>query len=388
MNYQEPYRIHQIILENIVYTKVKTTETKKLVFIKYEDNKKIKPLVIQCPSLLNINQPTKVSNDYHELEIPLITQEKDKAKLLNKFFEDLDDKIINDAKYNSTLWFDGIKDSIKYKRIIKDSDSFPDGMLKIKVIKNVDFETMLQIENKNRINVQDIPVNYWCKMLLEVYALVINHQSNTFSLFLRPIILSFKDKQASKYNYTLLEDSDSDKDEMDVPDSELSSIFMKQVTKRNNDNELTSSQVKIMEKIGEEVSSTSSSNSNSDNDEDLLKSSSSSEKPVVEGSTEESIAQNIPLIIEPVVQESAPVVQESAPVVQESAPVVQESAPVIQEIEHIVQESTFVAEPTYSPLKESNTNAEETTISSDEDKIILSDSSDEEKYLEKMRKIL
>jgi hypothetical protein len=108
-------------------------------------------------------------------------------------------------------------------------------------------------------------------MLLEVYALVINHQSNTFSLFLRPIILSFKDKQASKYNYTLLEDSDSDKDEMDVPDSELSSIFMKQVTKRNNDNELTSSQVKIMEKIGEEVSSTSSSNSNSDNDEDLLK---------------------------------------------------------------------------------------------------------------------
>ena len=38
MNFQEPYRIHQINLSNIVYTKVKTTETKKLVFIKYEDN--------------------------------------------------------------------------------------------------------------------------------------------------------------------------------------------------------------------------------------------------------------------------------------------------------------------------------------------------------------
>ena len=369
MNYQEPYRIHQINLSNIVYTKVKTTETKKLVFIKYEDNKKIKPLVIQCPSLLNINQPTKVSNDYHELEIPLITQEKDKAKLLNKFFEDLDDKIIDDAKYNSTLWFDGIKnnkDSIKYKRIIKESDSFPDGALKVKVIKNVDFETMLQIENKSRINVQDIPVNYWCKMLLEVYALVINHQTNTFSLFLRPIILSFKDKQASKYNYTLLEDSDSDKDEMDVPDSELSSIFMKQVTKRNNDNELTSSQVKIMEKIGEDVSSTSSSSSN--NDEDLLKSSttSSSSEKEVKSIIKEELVEITP--IQELLEEIIPIQE------------LLEEKPPIQE-----KESDTKTEDT---SKESDTNVEETTISSDEDKIILSDSSDEEKYLEKMRKIL
>jgi hypothetical protein len=350
MNYQEPYRIHQIDLSNIVYTKVKSTETKKLVFIKYEDNKKIKPLVIQCPSLLNINQPTKVSNDYHELEIPLITQEKDKAKLLNKFFEDLDDKMIEDAKYNSTLWFDGIKnnkDSIKYKRIIKDSDSFPDGALKVKVIKNVDFETMLQIENKSRINVQDIPVNYWCKMLLEVYALVINHQTNTFSLFLRPIILSFKDKQASKYNYTLLEDSDSDKDEMDVPDSELSSIFMKQVTKRSNDNNLTSSQVKILE----EVSTTSS---DSDNDEDLLKSSTSSSSS--DKSAKNTIAEELNTIAE-------------------------ESTTIPEKLNTIAEELNTIPE-------KSNINTDESTTFSDEDKIILSDSSDEEKYLDKMKKLL
>ena len=359
MNYQEPYRIHQIDLSNIVYTKVKTTETKKLVFIKYEDNKKIKPLVIQCPSLLNINQPTKVSNDYHELEIPLITQEKDKAKLLNKFFEDLDDKIIEDAKYNSTLWFDGIKenkDSIKYKRIMKDSDSFPDGALKIKVIKNVDFETMLQIENKSRINVQDIPVNYWCKMLLEVYALVINHQTNTFSLFLRPIILSFKDKQASKYNYTLLEDSDSDKDEMDVPDSELSSIFMKQIIKPSNDNNLTSSQIKILE----EVSTTSS---DSDNDEDLLKSNTSSSSS--DKSSEE---------LNTIAEDSTTIAEKLNNIAEESTTIAEESNTIAEKLNTIAEEST--------------TKVEESTISSDEDKIILSDSSDEEKYLDKMKKIL
>ena len=385
MNYQEPYRIHQINLSNIVYTKVKTTETKKLVFIKYEDNKKIKPLVIQCPSLLNINQATKVSNDYHELEIPLITQEKDKAKLLNKFFEDLDDKIIDDAKYNSTLWFDGIKnnkDSIKYKRIIKESDSFSDGALKVKVIKNVDFETMLQIENKSRINVQDIPVNYWCKMLLEVYALVINHQTNTFSLFLRPIILSFKDKQASKYNYTLLEDSDSDKDEMDVPDSELSSIFMKQVTKRNNDNELTSSQVKIMEKIGEEVSSTSSSSSN--NDEDLLKSSTTSSS---------SSEKEVKSIITPIQEKELDTKIEDTSTILQSDTKTEDKSTILQSDTKTEDTSTILQSDTKTEDKSDTITKEESNTktdsnSSDEDKIILSDSSDEEKYLEKMRKIL
>jgi hypothetical protein len=73
---------------------------------------------------------------------------------------------------------------------------------------------MLQIDNKNRISINKIPINYWCKMLIEVYALVINSQTNTFSLFLRPIILSFKEKQSKIYNYKFLEDSDSDKDEI------------------------------------------------------------------------------------------------------------------------------------------------------------------------------
>jgi len=248
MNFQEPYRIHQIDFNNLVYTKIKNNDAKKIIFIKYQDNKKQTPFVIQLPSLLNINETSKVTNDYHELEIPLITQESDKAELLFNFFEELDRKIMSDAKINSHMWFDTFlkKDSIKYKKIVKESDVFPNGIIKIKIIKNNDFETMLQIDNKNRISINKIPINYWCKMLIEVYALVINSQTNTFSLFLRPIILSFKDKQSKIYNYKFLEDSDSDKDEMDVPDSELSSIFMKQKYNTNtNSNDLTSSQIFI-----------------------------------------------------------------------------------------------------------------------------------------------
>ena len=135
---------------------------------------------------------------------------------------------------------------------------------------------------------------------------------------------------------------------------------MKQVTKRSNDNELTSSQVKILEKI----SSTSSSNSGSDNDEDLLKSSSSSEETKT------------------ITEETKSIIEESISFAQETKPIIEESIP-----NTLLQESTFVTEIT--PIQEPIYNLkEESTISSDEDKIILSDSSDEEKYLDKMRKIL
>lgn len=253
MNLQEPFRIHQIDYNNIVYTKIKTNETKKIIFIKYNDDKdknNHKPFVIQIPTLLNLNEPVKITEEYYELEIPLITQEKDKSTGLINFFEELDKKIVQDAKTNSKTWFEGISgtSSIKYKKIIKESDLYKDGLVKIKVINNSEFKTLLQIENKKRINIKELPVNSWCKMLVEIYAVVINIQNNTFSLFLRPIILSFKEKEVSNYNYKFLEDSDSEKEDVDIPDSEINGIFIKNIVNLNNDkvDNATSSQVNII----------------------------------------------------------------------------------------------------------------------------------------------
>jgi hypothetical protein len=161
----------------------------------------------------------------------------------------LDKKIVQDAKTNSKTWFEGISgtSSIKYKKIIKESDLYKDGLVKIKIINNNEFKTMLQIENKKRITIKELPVNSWCKMLVEIYAVVINIQNNTFSLFLRPIILSFKEKEVSNYNYKFLEDSDSEKEDVDIPDSEINGIFIKNIVNFNEkvDN-ATSSQVNII----------------------------------------------------------------------------------------------------------------------------------------------
>jgi len=261
MNLQEPFRTHQIDFNKIVYTKIKTSEVKKIIYIKYNDNKTNKPLVIQVPSILNLNQPVKINEEYYELEIPLITQDKNKSDTLIDFFENLDKKIIQDAKDNSKIWLEGFSanNSIKYKKIIRESDLYKEGVIKIKIIKTNDFETLLQVDNKKRITIKDIPSNSWCKMLIEIYALVINSQTNTFSIFARPIILSFKDKQPSNYNYKFLEDSDSDKEENDIPDTELNSIFLKTLSSNKKEDMLTSSQIKVIGENNNGILSTSSS---------------------------------------------------------------------------------------------------------------------------------
>jgi len=266
MNFQEPYRIHQINFDNLSFNKIKTVYNtnntiilKKIITIKYNDKNVQKPLVIQIPTLLNENLPMK-AKDYHDLEIPLITEDKNKVVNLINFFENLDNKIISEAKKNSKLWFDKIpsKNCVKYKRIIKDSDRYKDGVLRLKIIKKLDFETLLQIENKKRINISEIPSNTWCKILLEIFAIVINYETNSFSLFLRPIVLSFKEKEIIKYNYKILDDTDSDKD--DIPDTEFSSVFMKQNNKeRIDDKNVTSSQVNIVSTIKDMLNSSTSS---------------------------------------------------------------------------------------------------------------------------------
>jgi len=261
MNLQEPFRTHQIDFNKIVYTKIKTSDIKKIIYIKYNDNKIHKPLVIQVPSILNLNQPIKINEEYYELEIPLITQDKSKSNNLIDFFENLDKKIIQDAKDNSKIWLEGFSanNSIKYKKIIRESDLYKEGIIKIKIIKNNDFETLLQVDNKKRITIKEIPSNSWCKMLIEIYALVINSQTNTFSIFARPIILSFKDKQVSNYNYTFLDDSDSDKEENDIPDTELNSIFLKTLSSNKKEDMLTSSQIKVIGENNNGILTTSSS---------------------------------------------------------------------------------------------------------------------------------
>jgi hypothetical protein len=227
-------RLQEINLNKINYFKIKNLDNKKQVYIDYEN----KPLVFQCPTLLNDNLPIKITDEYYELEIPLITQEKNKQNSLINFLKNLDSKIVEDANNNVNLWFNENNMSYFFKTIVKDSEKYKKGVIKLKIIKTIKFESIL-LENNKQININDVLKDWWVKILLEIHSIIINNENKTFYLFLRPHVFSFKDKQI-KSTYNFLEDSDSNEE---IPDSDINNLFLKQSKNNKSNEKQTSSQI-------------------------------------------------------------------------------------------------------------------------------------------------
>jgi len=225
MNSQEPYRLSNINLSNIVYTNIKQTDKKKVILIKYQDKNKLRNLVFQTPTLLNINEPKLFLKDnmgYGEIEVALYNTDNNKINKLLNFFNELSNKIINDSKENSE-WFNNDL-PLHFQKIIRKSDTFKNGLIKLKLLRNSNFETIIQKTNKQKIKMESLNGNTLIKMLLEVYAIWIN-TNNDFGVFLRPILVSCN---KDNYNYKFILDSDEEDDEDEVPDTEINNnIFLK-----------------------------------------------------------------------------------------------------------------------------------------------------------------
>ena len=221
MNSQEPLKISNIDFTKIVYPKSRSNQNKKIILIKYND----KNFVFQTPTLIKISV-SDFTNGYAELEVALQGKGKEQGKVNKfiKFLNDLENKIKLDAQYNANSWFN-VNDNqiINFQKIIRESDNYSNGTIKIKIIKNNDFKTLLQLNNNKKIDIDSIPQDSYCKMILECYAIWIN-SNNDFGLFFRPVLISFSPKEI--YNYKFLEDSDDDND-FDMPDTEVNNIFLK-----------------------------------------------------------------------------------------------------------------------------------------------------------------
>jgi len=231
--FKEPYKIDDINLENIRYVDKKETDDRTIIYTKYEDNGKLCNFVVQTPSLRNINEVIN-RKGINELEIPLIGQNNIKTDKFIGFLNNLDKQITSDAKIN-TEWFNNFYNGriIRYQKTIREADDYKKGMIKIKIIKNDNFETILQINNKNTIGIENIQKDSWVKMILEVYAIWIN--KNGFGIFLRPILVSFKPFNRIQYNYKFIDESDNEDVINTVMDND--SIFIKQNEILNNNEE-------------------------------------------------------------------------------------------------------------------------------------------------------
>jgi len=236
---QEPYRFYNINLENIVYTKIKSNTTKKIIYIKYNDNNKLNNLVFQTPTLYNVNSAI-IHNKYYELDVPLKGKNDRKVYKFSSFINDLDNKIIYDAKIHASEWFNNItnNNTIRYQKIIRTSSDCKNGIIRNKIIDTPEFQTILQINNTTNIKPCNVPINSTVKMLLECYAIWINN--NGFGLFIRPIIISFIPIEIPNYNYSFIEDSEHDDNDIEIEDIDdvIDSKYKTNVFIKNNLNNL------------------------------------------------------------------------------------------------------------------------------------------------------
>ena len=256
MSSKVPYRINEINVDNICYTEVKSNDKKTIVYLKYMDCNKLKNIVFQTPNLLNVYNILQKNHtpNIFELDVPLKGKSENKINKFIRFLNDIDNKIIKDAR-NNPKWFSSFphQKTMKYQKIIRESDEteYSEGIIRFKILKTNDFNTIIQLNNKkiNLLTDDTIPSNCWVKSILEIYAIWINE--NGFGLFIRPIIMDFKLNDTIIYNYKMIEDSD----EVDDIDDGLCTIQEKSYEDSvfiRSENDITSV-CQSVEKVSENI---------------------------------------------------------------------------------------------------------------------------------------
>jgi|UniRef100_A0A6C0IT28 hypothetical protein len=268
--FNTPLKLSDINFDNIVYKDIKSNSNKTVIFLKYKDNNTLRNLAIQTPSLININNPIKKGNHW-DLDVPLTGKKTEKVNEFATFLNKLDQKVIYDARINSSKWFQNFDtDEMNYQEIIRTSDDkrFSNGIVRVKLIKNNDFHTIVQLNNKTNIGIDKIPKNSWVKMIIEVHAIWIN--KNGFGIFLKPVLISFNPIELNKYRF--IEDSEDEVD--DVIDSE-NCVFIASNHANNKTNDLETSNLRLVNDSLDIDASTKFSSTSSDNKQNSTVSSSS-----------------------------------------------------------------------------------------------------------------
>ncbi len=235
MNTHRPYKINEITFNNdsIVYPKIKTDKSKKIILIKYNKNNKLQNFVFQTPTLLNLYDITECDG-YREIEVALVNKDKPKIDEFISFLDNIETQIKQTAQENAGVWFDLNNNVINFQKIIRESPEYSNGTLKLKILNNKEFETDIQLNG-----LKSIVPNCLCKMILECYAIWVN-KNNDFGIFFRPIVLSFSPNK-EVYSYNFIEDTDSEED-VDIPDTEINTnkLFLKVNNSSIKDDETSS----------------------------------------------------------------------------------------------------------------------------------------------------
>lgn len=184
------YKPDEIDFDKITYSKpVDYNRNISSIYISYDKN----PLLVQLPGLFCADGIEKVNNRSisHELLLTLNSSSDAKTNSIKTFLENLDRKLIVDAKTKYSWGENAGK--LTYKVIVRQSNNdnplYDNGVLKIKFIKSNGFNTM--VYNSNREVVPESHYhdtfndNCYVSMILEFVSLWKN-KSGVFGVYIRP----------------------------------------------------------------------------------------------------------------------------------------------------------------------------------------------------------
>lgn len=271
MNTKEPFLFEDIILDNICFAKIKKTTKKKIIYLKYKNNSKLDNLVIQTPTLWSIKKPVKIGENIYDLEIPLIGKRESRVNSFINFLGNLDKFIIDSAKNNASSWFNSSNEAVYLNSIRKSNEySVKNGFIKLKIIKSIDFKTILKKNNKFKLKIKDIESDNWVKSIIQIFAIWIK-PDNQFGIYFKPIIISFKEPIKQKNNYNFIKETEEDEDliietDVSINNQNKNDIFIKhnEILSKQSDN-LTS----ILKVDMDSFDDKSNSNTSDDNLEKL-----------------------------------------------------------------------------------------------------------------------
>lgn len=210
MNFKEPILFENIKFNNIYFDKVKETNNKKIVYLKYKNKGKMENFVTQTPTLWVIKKPSKISDNLYDLEIPLVGKRESNVSNFINFLNNLDKFVINSAKENANKWFNDSNEATYLNSIRESNNSnISKGFIKLKIIKSLDFKTILKKDNKYKISIDDIKENTWVKSIIQIFAIWIK-PNNQFGIYFRPIIISFKEPNINKINYNFIKETEEE----------------------------------------------------------------------------------------------------------------------------------------------------------------------------------
>ena len=210
MNFKEPILFENINFDNIYFDKVKETNNKKIIYLKYKNKGKMENFVTQTPTLWVIKKPTKISDNLYDLEIPLVGKRESNVNNFIDFLNNLDKFVINSAKENASKWFNDSNEATYLNSIRESNNStISKGFIKLKIIKSLDFKTILKKDNKHKISIDDIKENTWVKSIIQIFAIWVK-PNNQFGIYFRPIIISFKEPNINKINYNFIKETEEE----------------------------------------------------------------------------------------------------------------------------------------------------------------------------------